>query len=370
MFDTNTLQLQKQNMLTDVLNAFGLNINAGIIPFGHGLINNTWKVEDGEDCYIVQKINTSIFKHPEFISENIEAVAKYLSENYPGYFFCTPVSTTDGKGIYYSTDSSCFRAYPFIKGSHTVNVPENSDEACVASAMFGRLTKLLGNFPANSLKITLPDFHNLSLRYNDFIKALQNGNEERIIKSSSEINFLKQQKQIVDEYEKIILSPEFKLRVTHHDTKINNVLLDDNGKGICVIDLDTLMPGYFISDVGDMMRTYISPANEEEKDFSKILMREEYFSAIARGYLSEMIDELSESEINHFVFAGKFMIYMQALRFLTDYINNDVYYGRKYEDHNFIRASNQIYLLKLLMEKEEAFQKIVAGITTQIRSKK
>ncbi|MBS1744712.1 MAG: aminoglycoside phosphotransferase family protein [Bacteroidetes bacterium] len=354
-------------MLTEVLQAFDLNTTTSIVSFGHGLINNTWKVEDGEDSFIVQKINTSIFKQPEFISDNIKAIADYLAEHNPEYFFCTPVSTINGKGIFQASDGSCYRVYPFINRSHTVNVPQNSEEACEAAAMFGRLTKMLRDFPVNTLKITLPDFHNLSLRYKDFINAIQNGNADRINKSSSEISFLKQQKHIVDEYEKMIASPDFKLRVTHHDTKINNVLLDDNGKGICVIDLDTLMPGYFISDVGDMMRTYISPANEEEKDFSKILMREEYFTAIAQGYLSEMIDELSDAEINFFVFSGKFMIYMQALRFLTDYINNDIYYGRKYEDHNFIRASNQIYLLKLLLDQEKNFQKLVFNIAKKLR---
>jgi Ser/Thr protein kinase RdoA (MazF antagonist) len=356
-------------MLKDVLQAFDLEVNAAIAPFGHGLINNTWKIEDGKGSYVVQKINTAVFKQPEFIAENINAIAGYLAVHHPEYFFCTPVSTTEGKTLFYATDGSCYRMYPFIKGSHTVNVPENIEEAREAAAMFGRLTKLLGAFPVESLKITLPDFHNLSLRYKDFAKALENGNEQRIKRSSGEIEFLQQQKNIVDEYEQMISSPGFQLRVTHHDTKINNVLLNDNGEGICVIDLDTLMPGYFISDVGDMMRTYISPANEEEKDFSKISMRREYFTAIAQGYLTEMIEELSTTEINHFVFAGKFMIYMQALRFLTDYINNDSYYGKKYEDHNFIRACNQIHLLKLLMEKEEMFQSIVAGIAEQLRNK-
>jgi hypothetical protein len=112
------------------------------------------------------------------------------------------------------------------------------------------------------------------------------------------------------------------------------------------------MPGYFISDVGDMIRTYLSPANEEEKDFSKIEIREEYFSAIWKGYMSEMNDELSTEEKNHFIYAGKFMIYMQAIRFLTDHLNNDIYYGAKYPGHNLVRAGNQAVLLQRLLEKE------------------
>ena len=153
----------------------------------------------------------------------------------------------------------------------------------------------------------------------------------------------------------------FKKRVTHHDTKISNVLFDAQDKGLCVIDLDTVMPGYFISDAGDMMRTYLSPAGEEETDYSKIDVRENYFDAIVQGYLSEMKDELSAEEKKYFVYAGKFMIYMQALRFITDYLNNDIYYGASYELHNLNRATNQLTLLNILTSKEEALNKHVTN---------
>jgi hypothetical protein len=138
-------------------------------------------------------------------------------------------------------------------------------------------------------------------------------------------------------------------------------LFDKNGNGLCVIDLDTVMPGYFISDVGDMIRTYVSPVSEEEKDFSKIQIRQDYFQAIVDGYLSEMKDELSDEEKNYFVYAGKFMIYMQAIRFFADYFNNDIYYGSKYEGHNLVRGNNQLELLKQLLAKENQLQEIVTS---------
>lgn len=147
-----------------------------------------------------------------------------------------------------------------------------------------------------------------------------------------------------------------KLRVTHHDTKISNVLFDKKGKGICVIDLDTVMPGYFISDVGDMMRTYLSPVSEEENDLGKITVRDDFYRAIVQGYYNEMKDELTETEKKYFFYAGKFMIYMQAVRFLTDHLNDDVYYGAKYEGHNFMRAANQVRLLECLLEKESVLK--------------
>ena len=170
--------------------------------------------------------------------------------------------------------------------------------------------------------------------------------------SANLISQLKDWSDIVTEYEKIKMLSDFKLRFTHHDSKINNVLFDKDNNGLCVIDLDTVMPGYFISDVGDMMRTYISPVSEEEKDFSKIVIRKEYYNAIVDGYMSEMKDELTEVEKKHFFYAGKFSIYMQALRFLTDYLNDDKYYGSAYPGQNLIRASNQIVLLQKFMGAE------------------
>jgi len=348
-------------MSEEILQIYGLN-NAKIIPFGNGLINHTWKINDAGNAYILQKINTSVFKTPEFISQNIEAVSKYLTVHFPGYFFCTPCKTISGDDLVCLKDEGYFRMFPFVKNSHTINVADNKNQTYEAARKFSELIKLLADFPVDQLKITLPDFHNISLRYENFLEAISSGNKERIKNSADLIQFLKSQQKIVTEFEKIKNSNDFKQRVTHHDTKISNVLLDDNDKGICVIDLDTLMPGYFISDVGDMIRTYISPVGEEEKDFSKLEMREDYFTAIAEGYLEEMYRELSDAEIDHFVYAGKFMIYMQALRFLTDYLNNDAYYGSAYEGHNFVRAGNQVQLLKLLIEKEEKFQSIVYNI--------
>jgi len=164
---------------------------------------------------------------------------------------------------------------------------------------------------------------------------------------------------IVTEYDNIVANPEFRLRVTHHDTKISNVLFDKKGRGICIIDLDTVMPGYFISDVGDMMRTYLSPVSEEETDFEKIRVRDEFYTAIVQGYYNEMKDELTKTEKKYFFYAGEFIIYMQAIRFLTDYLNDDIYYGAKYPTHNLMRAKNQSILLEQLLKKKEQLQSIV-----------
>lgn len=349
-------------MLQHVLAAFGITIQANIISFGTGLINNTWKIVDGEKAYILQRINNAVFKQPEDIAFNIAAINNYLKHHYPDYLFIAPVNTIDGQPLYHDTENGYFRLMPFLEHSHTVDVVEHPQQAFEAAAQFGKFTRLLASFDATVLKITLPDFHNLSLRYKQFEEALVNGNPQRIEKSAALIETAATQKSILTTFEAIKKNPQFKIRVTHHDTKISNVLLGDKNEGLCVIDLDTVMPGYFISDVGDMIRTYTSPVSEEEKDFSKIEIRTGYFEALVKGYSGEMKEQLTADEKNYFIYAGKFMIYMQAIRFLTDYINNDIYYGAKYEGHNFIRAGNQFALLQKLTEKEVLLQEIITSL--------
>lgn len=350
-------------MLSTILSAYGLQADqCEIHAFGTGLINNTWKIIHEHDEYILQRINQNVFRNPPAIADNIRAIADYLRIHSPGYLFVVPLTTVDKKDMVHDPEGY-FRLMPFISNSRTYDVAPSPDIACEAAREFGCFTRMLSGFDAGKLKVTLPDFHNLTLRYQQFEQCLKNGNTKRIEHSKNEISYLLGQKDIVTEYEKICDDANFKKRVTHHDTKISNVLFDDTGNGLCVIDLDTTMSGYFISDVGDMMRTYLSPYSEEEKDFSKIAVRDEYFLAIAKGYLEEMSDELSASELDHFVYSGDFMIYMQAVRFLTDYINDDVYYGSKYEGHNFVRAGNQIALLKKYQEKAPRFREQVLQLT-------
>jgi Ser/Thr protein kinase RdoA (MazF antagonist) len=343
-------------MIDTILNEFGFKKeNAEILPLRQGLINNTWKISINGDAYIFQKINSVVFKHPEDIAFNLNLISEYLQKNEPAYHFVFPVKSAEGKSLVYKKGEGFYRAFPFVAGSHSKVVAETPEQAFEAAKQFGRFTKLLKGIDVKLLKITIPNFHDLSLRYQMFLEALEKGNKVRIEESADLINQIKSLAYIVDKYEGIKNNPEFILRVTHHDTKISNVLFDENDKGICVIDLDTVMPGYFISDVGDMMRTYLSPVGEEETDFSKIQIRPQFYHAIAKGYLSEMNDELTETEKKHFFYSGLFMIFMQAIRFLTDYFNNDAYYGSKYPEHNLNRAKNQTKLLQCLLEKESEF---------------
>ncbi|MEP6950914.1 MAG: aminoglycoside phosphotransferase family protein [Ginsengibacter sp.] len=344
-------------MVQQVLAAYDLSPDQlEIESINNGLINQTWRIKNSDGEFILQRINHAIFKNPSAIASNVRMLADYLLQVHPSYLFIAPIKTSGNEEMVFLEGSGYFRLFPFVKKSHTIDAVQIPGQAFEAAKEFGQFTRLLSQFPVEKLQITLPDFHNLSLRYQQFCEALENGNTLRLQQSQELIQFIRENKKILETYEDILHNPAFKLRVTHHDTKISNVLFNENDKGLCVIDLDTVMPGYFISDIGDMMRTYLSPVSEEEKDFSKIEIREEYFAAIVEGYMRDMNDELTGEEKKHFIYAGMFMIYMQAIRFLTDHLNNDIYYGAKYEGQNFIRTGNQVVLLQRLKEKEAGLQ--------------
>lgn len=334
--------------LNTVLDAFDLKPGqCEVMVLSGGLINATWKVAGAHGEYILQRVNHAVFKEPEKIDENIRRIAQYLKDHHPDYDFVSPMPGRGGKTLV-RTDDGYFRLMPFVKDSVTLHTVTSPEQAYEAARQFGLFTSLLSGFEAHTLHATIPDFHNLSLRYEQFTRALAKGNPQRIGECDEAITVLQQCAWIAKDFEAIKNNPGFRIRVTHHDTKISNVLFDSQGKGKCVIDLDTVMPGYFISDFGDMIRTYVSPANEEESDLEKISVRREVFDAIVKGYLEFMGDELTETEKEHIHYSGLFMTYMQALRFLTDHLNNDVYYGAQYEGHNRMRALNQIRLLREL----------------------
>lgn len=350
-------------MFDDILRGFGLNVSAyDIRAFGSGLINHTYKLSGNEGTYILQQINTSVFKNPGYIVSNLALVKEYLNKTNPGYLFVAPLKTISGDFMVSSSDGKFYRLFPFIEGSHTVNFLQNSTEAHEAALQFGRFTCLLNHFDIGQLKYTLPDFHNLKLRFDQFTAAAQNADPAKSAQAAVEIKEVYNHHQVVQTYNQVVANNEIPLRVVHHDTKINNVLFNDSGKALCLVDLDTVMPGYYLSDVGDMMRTYLSPANEEETDMDKIHIREDFFRAIYKGYMTEMGDILTETEKQLFIFSGKLMIYMQALRFLTDFLNNDVYYGAQYPGHNLMRAKNQFKLLNEYVNAEPSFKILITNV--------
>lgn len=342
-------------MFDHILPLYGISQQrSSVKPFGDGLINHTWKISTSEGNYILQKVNSEVFKTPEQIDENLSLLKQFLSKYHPDYLFVAPLRTLSGLSLINHTEGY-FRLFPFIDGSYAVNIVTNKEEAYEAAKQFGKFSRLLADFDARELNITIPDFHNLTLRYIQFERACEQADPERLKAAQESIEFIVAHQEIVETYQQLVNDPEIPLRVIHHDTKISNILFNANQEGLCVIDLDTVMPGYFISDVGDMMRTYLSVASEEETDLTRISVRKDFFDAIHQGYIEEMDSVLSEAEKRYFNYSGKFIIYMQAIRFLSDFLQKDVYYGAKYPDHNINRAKNQIALLKayLAIEPEQ-----------------
>lgn len=309
-----------------------------------GLINQSWEIQTKQGgAYILQTINHQVFKQPAIIDENINLISHFLRANHPGYLFTHLVPNILGQTLTYY-NNHYYRAFQKVNGI-ALDLIDHLDQAKEAASAFAKFTQILVPLHLEHLKISLPHFHDLTLRYQQFEQALVKGDPNRIQNAKEVIQYLQSQSPIVNTYQQFIHSKEAMLRVTHHDTKISNILFDSHNKALCVIDLDTVMPGYFISDLGDMCRTYLCKVTEEEKDLNKVQIEKGRWEAIRDGYLSFMQMELSNFELDHFAFAGQFMIYMQALRFITDHLNRDVYYGAKYDGQNYVRAINQMQLL-------------------------
>ncbi|WP_231427980.1 phosphotransferase enzyme family protein [Pedobacter sp. Leaf250] len=350
------------NLDSEVLKAYGYTKeNITITQIGTGLINRTYLLSPvlEDKKYILQNINTSVFKNPLAIANNLKAIADYLLLNYPKYLFIKPIPTITGEEMAL-VDDEYWRMLPYIPNTVSLDVLSDPKQAFEAAKQFGKLSKLLNDFNASSLEPTIPGFHDLGLRYEQFTLALNQTNKQLKGLAKIEIDNALDHRYILDYYNSYTHRSDFPDRVMHHDTKISNVLLNAEAfQGICVIDLDTIMPGKFISDLGDMMRTYLCAFSENETDLSKIKIRLPYFEAMIKGYLSEMKNILTETEKELILFSGRYIIYMQALRFLTDFLNGNIYYPINYPTQNLDRAKNQFKLLAEIALNEKELQGII-----------
>lgn len=346
----------------NILKAYGFNNkNIKLQQIGSGHINRTYLLTNTENGvkYVLQNINTAVFKDPHIIATNIENVANYLKKHFPNYLFPAPLNATNGKTMV-EHSGECWRLTPFIDNSIALDTLTSPKQAYEAAKQFGKLSRLLDAFDSSVLCPSIIGFHDLELRYQQFLETLSTDTTKLHDNAKDEIDTAIDFNSLLKKYQHYKNCEDFPTRVMHHDTKISNVLLGEtNYEGICVIDLDTLMPGKFISDLGDMMRTYLCEFSENETDLSKITIRFEYFSAMIEGYLSEMGDILTSTEKELILFSGKYIIYMQALRFLTDYLNGSVYYPINYPEQNLDRAKNQFKLLKELIHNEERLQQLI-----------
>lgn len=335
-----------------IFTAFGLDINQCLIEkTSTGLINQTYLVSDkvSSKRFILQQLNTVIFKNRIAISANIKLAAETIlatDENYP-VIKINP--SLNGEDYFIDEDNNYWRLIDFIENTTTIDAISTVDQAYQTAYSFGKFTSLLQKANTENFIPSIPDFHNLDLRFEQFKTAYANADEERKLKAKDCIDYLFSRIELLNIYHQIINDNTIPKRIIHADTKISNILFDANSlKPKAVIDWDTIMPGYFISDLGDMMRTMVCETGENETNLNYIIFRKDYYEAIIAGYKDAI--QLTENELNLLSYAGKFMTYMQALRFLTDYMNRDIYYNITYLEQNLDRAKNQCRLLQVLEE--------------------
>jgi hypothetical protein len=339
--------------------------------FGNGHINDTFLIlfnKDGAEVkYILRKINKYVFKNPEIVVNNTVNIIKHISAKLKeegiqktSNKVMELIKNKDGTFHFVDVKNDYWCMVVFIDNSYTIEHVETVEQAYQAAKAFGRFQRYLIDADVNEYKDTIPNFHNLAGRLKDFDLSLKENLSGRIKKVLEEIKVVDEYRYLSKKIAVMLKNNELPIRVTHNDTKINNVMINKHtNKGECVIDLDTVMPGTVLNDFGDMVRTSTSPVNEDEKDSSKVKMRLDIFEGLVHGYLEELACHLSKNEIENLVYGAMVITYEQLIRFLTDYLNGDIYYNTNYDEHNLVRARTQIALLKSIIKQKKQMEEII-----------
>ncbi|MGD9604880.1 MAG: phosphotransferase enzyme family protein [Bacilli bacterium] len=345
-----------------------------MIPFGNGHINKTYIViTNNDEKYILQKLNTVVFKKPREVMNNIELVTNYIreivkKENDDYSRAVLEIIPSVNAKSYVHIDDMFWRCYRFVSGAKTYEIVENPELFYEVGKAIGTFQKQLMDFPIEKLAITIPNFHNTPIRFRRFKEVVNEDPKRRALEVFNEIKFLYNREEDVSNITKYLDSGEIKTRVTHNDTKLNNVMIDENtNKAICVVDLDTVMPGSVLFDFGDAIRVGASTALEDEKDLSKVSLNQVLFEAFSRGFLEKAYDILTEKEIENLVESARIITLECGMRFLTDYLEGDVYFSTHYETHNLDRAKTQFKLVQEIEDHYDELQIIIQKILNDLR---
>ncbi len=343
-------------------------------PYGSGHINDTFAVvqacPDGARRFLLQRINERVFRNPPALMENVARVCAHAQRRLAedgradaSRRSLTLVRTRDGRNWHRDPVGGHWRCYLFIEGATGHDVIRDAAQAREAARAFGAFQALLADLPGGRLHETIPHFHNTPTRFASFRRALEADAHGRAAAARAEIEFALSRSADVGVIVDAMARGEIPERVTHNDTKLNNVLIDDlTGEGICVIDLDTVMPGSALYDFGDLIRTSTSPAAEDEADLSKVEMRMAMFEALVGGYLSAASGFLTPAERRLLAFSGKLITLEIGLRFLTDWLEGDVYFKVKRPGHNLDRCRTQFALVRSIERQLPAMEAFVGSL--------
>ena len=314
--------------------------------------------------YLFQRINQGVFQNPVALMENIARVTRHLGGKFAGT--CDPsrraltlLPARNGESFHHDEAGNYWRVYWFIEQARSYDAVQSPAQAFAAAQAFGRFQSLLADLPAPRLHDTIPDFHHAPKRFLALQQALAGDARNRARLAQPEIAFALRRQALTA----VLLDAQLPERVTHNDTKFNNVMLDDaTGEGICVIDLDTVMPGLALYDFGDMVRTTTSPVPEDERDLTKVTMQFPMFEALVRGYLASAGSFLTTAEKQHLGFSGKLITLEIGIRFLTDFIEGDTYLKVHRDGHNLDRCRTQFRLVESIEQQEDAMNRLVESV--------
>ncbi len=340
-------------------------------PYGTGHINHTFasrfRTSAGTVRFIHQRINSYVFKNPPHVMENVERITGHLRRKIaaaggdPERETLTLVPAADGRSFHVDAEGATWRTYVFIERAATFDLVTDLGVARQAAAAFGRFQGLLDDLPGEPLHETIPDFHNTPWRYGQFLEALEADRANRAAGVRGEIAFIEARRAETSRLMDLHRAGRLARRVTHNDTKFNNVMIDEaTRRAVCVIDLDTVMPGFSVNDFGECVRTGASSALEDEQDLGRVGLDLGIYEALARGFLETAGAHLTPLEVDLLPFACRLMTFENGLRFLTDHLNGDVYYRIHRPGHNLDRSRTQLRLVEEMERAESEMEAIIA----------
>ena len=339
--------------------------NVKIEPLGKGHINDSYRVGTDEKEYVLQRINHNIFKNVHELQNNIHRVTSHIRTKLieKGVTdverrVITLIPTHDGALYYKDVNGDYWRLMIFIKDSKSYD-DINPDLAYRAGMAFGEFQKMLEDIPGEPLFETIPNFHNMENRLESFRESVKANKAGRLDEVADLVKEIEDRAEEMCKAERMHREGKLPKRINHCDTKVNNILFDNDDQVICVVDLDTVMPGYVLSDFGDFIRTGANTGAEDDKNLDNVSVNLDIFEAYAKGYLKHAASFLTDTEIENLPYGAKLLTYMQTVRFFTDYIDGDTYYKIAYPQHNLVRTKAQFKLLQSLEENYEKMQQIV-----------